>query len=65
MGGDLLKGCIIAILGDEGSGIGDAKKDEGLGIGDAKERENRGERIFILSTSYLCSAKKCDGKMRL
>ena len=30
--GDLLKGCIIAILGVEGSGIGDAKKDEGLGI---------------------------------
>ena len=37
MGGDLLKGCIIAILGVEGSGIGDAKKDEGLGIEDAKK----------------------------
>ena len=37
MGGDLLKGCIVAILGGEGSGIGDAKKDEGLGIGDAKK----------------------------
>ena len=48
----------------EGLGIEDIKKVEGLGIKDAKKGKTE-EKGFLASTMYECSAKKCDGKMRL
>ena len=55
--GDLLKGCIIAILGDWG--IADWGHKEGWGIGDqgCKERENRGERILSINNVWVFSKK--------